>query len=483
MKYVFMILFAALCAECYAQNWSMFPPGRRLFYQPEGTMNLIELRQDSVYWNGTDSVFLFNAKAPVTDWQTCYNAMWSPDNWYGNQRMYFTGSHTDMQLYQDPLTTDPLYFSLSATVGSSWSIAVTDPFSPWDEVVFTLDSVGQMEIYGEQDSVRYYSLSVEPAATGAAAIDDVRIRLSKHHGLLTLYNWADIVQGVNCINCFTETTQVGYIQEADTAGVVIPDWSAYFQLQPGDVLEFSTYGYMGLGAFTRVITGVERSADSVVLHYTDDGVPERQVFYREVIEAMLEGADRQMHYGNGFANQSTLSTASDETMLYTAYAISIVIDDTLLSGQTLIRKVFSGEDQIDTVLCNVQLAELESIGYTFTTWLGLTSSYYCYPPYGCTGYYLADVILHSETDTSDDAAGNTAHIIVWPNPATQIIVLPAAEGGQDSYSIYNTAGQLVQQGETDAGTIDIGGIRNGLYIIQLEHEGNLLRGKFVKTGG
>jgi len=71
----------------------------------------------------------------------------------------------------------------------------------------------------------------------------------------------------------------------------------------------------------------------------------------------------------------------------------------------------------------------------------------------------------SLTDTSSDG------ISIENNPVING-TLNLNKSTNASYSISNINGQTVQSGTTNGNTIDVSGLNNGLYILQITNQGN-----------
>lgn len=70
-----------------------------------------------------------------------------------------------------------------------------------------------------------------------------------------------------------------------------------------------------------------------------------------------------------------------------------------------------------------------------------------------------------------------SNIKMYPNPTTGIVNIPDFEG---TVRIYDEAGKLVLSTFARKGTIDIGGVSNGIYILSLTNESGTHNTKIVK---
>ena len=72
----------------------------------------------------------------------------------------------------------------------------------------------------------------------------------------------------------------------------------------------------------------------------------------------------------------------------------------------------------------------------------------------------------------------TSHITVYPNPATDILYLKGLPCEEVDYAIFNAMGQKVAVGSTN-GSIPVGGMGKGIYLLQIKADKILFTDKFV----
>ncbi len=93
------------------------------------------------------------------------------------------------------------------------------------------------------------------------------------------------------------------------------------------------------------------------------------------------------------------------------------------------------------------------------------------------------VLATSEVHHSSDAEKG---LLLFPNPATNEITISSFGYGFNTYKIINLLGQTIVEGELASQqkvfkTIDLTGVTNGLYIIELKEEKNVVTSRFIKT--
>ncbi|MBP9797490.1 MAG: T9SS type A sorting domain-containing protein, partial [Chitinophagales bacterium] len=71
-------------------------------------------------------------------------------------------------------------------------------------------------------------------------------------------------------------------------------------------------------------------------------------------------------------------------------------------------------------------------------------------------------------------------LIVAPNPASKEISINAVLEGNYNYHIYSINGQTLGSGKLKDNSINIESLNSGVFILELENEKEILRGRFIK---
>jgi hypothetical protein len=82
-----------------------------------------------------------------------------------------------------------------------------------------------------------------------------------------------------------------------------------------------------------------------------------------------------------------------------------------------------------------------------------------------------------------DKVNNSLNISVYPNPATEKIMVVIPKGKNGSYiTIFNIEGQELFQQEINATStiIDVGGLKSGIYFVKVVGIKGIQLGKFIK---
>lgn len=85
------------------------------------------------------------------------------------------------------------------------------------------------------------------------------------------------------------------------------------------------------------------------------------------------------------------------------------------------------------------------------------------------------------TVTGIDEVANPFGLLIFPNPTTDQINIQTKSKQKFNFNIYNSLGQLVQKGiiESNATTIYINNLTNGIYSIELSADSKIERKRFI----
>ena len=76
--------------------------------------------------------------------------------------------------------------------------------------------------------------------------------------------------------------------------------------------------------------------------------------------------------------------------------------------------------------------------------------------------------------------GNTLELTLYPNPVTRLLTLEGIDFKGASLKITNVVGQVVLEKELRQSTIDFTSFSKGIYLIAIEKEGKIFKGKVMK---
>lgn len=471
LRILFTIIFLP-CIHMHAQNWELFPYGQRSFYLPDHYSNYFdELHADSMKLDAGVTTLYFNIKSPIPAFQACYDTLMKYNIVYTERPHMMISGHNQYLYY----ATEPLQFIDNIAVGGSWTVYNSSPLSDYDAVTYQLDSCVWQDVFGTYDSVRYFSLHVDPAPVGENAIDDAVIILSKQHGFLQYYSLEALSYPANCTECYLPIKLIGYISGADTAGTIIPKWSDYIKLQPGDYLKFHMYinneVFTDAYDFSQTIVSVDRYADSVVVKYISDaGLNQEIVYRRNQLRYMFESATNDIGW---LMDDYPIYPGPDNT--YLGISTDNSVDFYSIPSFPIFKRKFDLAYRQDTTTCEFLYPGEYSYTETYDTYRGLIG-FSSGDPTGMVESYLIGSILSGVTwgdyypvSTTDIYAQNQKlHII--PNPAAREISLSNTFNEETSYILFSASGQIVQSGSIRNNKINIENLTPGIYIIRIMND-------------
>lgn len=183
-----------------------------------------------------------------------------------------------------------------------------------------------------------------------------------------------------------------------------------------------------------------------------------------------------------------------QTKLYQDYncygnqLVNLVIDSvgtTLVGGLLNLRYAYCHIDQGDTLplLYPTSLKFTERLGYA-ENW---GPNAYCvtdipYSPLRCYSDDLLDIQNASDCSTilSTGSWNFSQPLKIFPNPAVNSLHITGLEIPQFAYRIFDCTGALRQQGYSGSETLNIQGLKPGVYILETEQESLRRHTRFVK---
>jgi hypothetical protein len=97
--------------------------------------------------------------------------------------------------------------------------------------------------------------------------------------------------------------------------------------------------------------------------------------------------------------------------------------------------------------------------------------------FGCTGADTSSVFF---VETGINKL-NTLAVDVYPNPTSNILNIVLPETGEVAVNIWSGTGQLMKQFNTFNREIQTHELAEGLYFLQIEHQGKIYQQRFLKT--
>jgi hypothetical protein len=89
-------------------------------------------------------------------------------------------------------------------------------------------------------------------------------------------------------------------------------------------------------------------------------------------------------------------------------------------------------------------------------------------------------IINSAEITTGTDNNSVTEPVLYPNPAKDKLYLKNSRTGESNVYVYDLQGNLVLNTVTDANSIDISGLKSGMYTVKVVNAGNVWIGKMVK---
>jgi hypothetical protein len=150
-----------------------------------------------------------------------------------------------------------------------------------------------------------------------------------------------------------------------------------------------------------------------------------------------------------------------------------------------ITKEFASNWRVSPDLCAVDYYWEGGIFSEYNTYMGLIGESNCSADFGCDGYYLVGSVLSGYAygnywPVTIDEISQGGELVIFPNPTSQYIQIDyKAENLR--FSISSLSGGIVLQGVLRDGKIDVSGLSNGMYVLQLQDDDIIRAGKFLKN--
>lgn len=90
-----------------------------------------------------------------------------------------------------------------------------------------------------------------------------------------------------------------------------------------------------------------------------------------------------------------------------------------------------------------------------------------------------DVYLSTSSELSVNEIHKNKEISIYPNPTSDVLNISGISSEKD-FKIYNSVGQMVNEGKTNNRTVNVQHLTKGVYFIQLYEKEDQIRLKFIK---
>ena len=230
------------------------------------------------------------------------------------------------------------------------------------------------------------------------------------------------------------------------------------------------------------ILSMEKYTDSIVVTFTREGVIDKKNYYREALEYCLQAPDNSIMYIPQSPFESTYINYANYTVGEIGYIAFVENYSPMIYSQ---ERILISNYLQDTLSCYIDGPSEWGGGFTFDTFRGLTGEFYG-SEFGVESTYLIGSIMGGIV-WGDVSPVNIVHalpqnklLIVAPNPASKEISINAVLEGNYNYHIYSINGQTLGSGKLKDNSINIESLNSGVFILELENEKEILRGRFIK---
>ena len=434
LRIIFILNICLISLNISAQNWELFPIKQLNHYRVDGdNPEIRSFQADSIVIRGESIVHLFRNYMNFSSecyWQNFdfFYYTYFYDDYFQIKSLEYVG---DSVFYNDPSSLD-FVFKPWAKPGEQWSL------SSHFNRKGTCISAGVMDILGEIDSVKIYTLQT--------AVEDVTFILSKIHGFIQFVPFDYFFMELPLEkSTFPTYYLLGTQSNTKTRGFKYPDFSDYFHLSVGDILFWRYNFYDHLDDKTHYyydsIPSSYISSDTVIYNihrdiYDISGkiIESRNIndkYYRILYENILK-APSKWYYIN-YEGSEELNVIDNFILYYTEN------DSAFTREARSIDCYFTGyNEESCQIVC---LTSDWDNRLSFSTIEGLTylkySFYYEQILLGSVinGVERGSIELPLGLETSD-----LLPVYVYPNPAKSVIYLNNQESGISRVELYNSLG-------------------------------------------
>lgn len=485
----------------HAQDWSLFPLGQRSYFQLTSDTGLAVVSQvmDSIKPDGTNNTLYFHRKQGPDSLNDCFQqalagAYWLPlpDSPFPMDSMTVQGDTA----YWFPAPGDGNFFFLPhVPVGQSWTVPpVLVPGE--QQTTFTCTGAQQETFLGVSDSVKTFSIST--SGSGAPPIDGFQFKLSKNHGLMEYLPFILTVPHGSWLPLKTYSL-IGIDDGSTSHGYVQPDFSDYFHLSAGDILQWEeNYVPFNISqpAWTLYqqdsITSALITPDSVVYTFQrttmDTSLAITQVMpgtnrlLREKL-SYLAGAPTNWYGIGGFSDGLW---ADWQLLAWRSGALQLIVEPG--SGDTISMYSFTSDaTSLDPEYCQFGIATDLYFSFTMDTRVGvinrcmeMTSSPDCWNLIGwrIDGVVTGDIKMAEGTTSMLDL--DHAAIAIVPNPAHDRLQIHGLAATGLCYTVLDPTGRELRSGRVQEGTVPLSGIGAGAYLVRLTYGNEARCFRFMK---
>lgn len=478
MKKITFLLLILISQLSYSQNWAPINFTEKFCYSSDDTLDIINhvLWVDSIDQDGDVQLFHLNKIAiPFQDGYGSEFLFNQPQFLLDDILIYPNGEWVFEDTFFLPIE-DIESFTLipNSEILDSWNFT--------DDITASISEVGTEILFGVVDSVKTIQLS-----------DNTEILLSKNYGIVQWKNQYQLI-GI----------------EGRNLGVLVPDFDDMFaKISPGDVICYNNGRWQadetvtGWNSSIRMdIETITRYDDSIVFH----------AYVRSNTDYFWK--DESAKSTNGY--EDIVIHKSRFTDVYPNDTLAVSWDLTPMDGiviSKLDKHKWGGIKKTQHLVENDWMDYMSVLTpceglYSYELCAGDYSDYLLVEhsvDYGFLEYFdsgfewggeetLVGIIDNGDTlgiiypvdmFVGNQEINSNSNVVVYPSPARENLYIHFQEAEDLKWSIFSISGQVVAQGtkenSIDNFEINIGHLPVGVFIIQLELNGQLIKKKFIKA--
>lgn len=486
-----IIFFLLSHTIAFSQDWALFPYGQKSMYLKQDTAHTFEvLVADSLQ----GETYYFNRKVDLPIDQDCINNVYA----YYYNGPYITVNDldsiietTDTTFFYCSYTDVPFIFLKHANPGDSWIIDSDVSSNVISAIEITCIEIGEEMVFATMDSIKKFQLNVPDDPD--SPINSYIITLSKNFGFIEFILPIDYLYNPSSIEILPYNL-IGFIKDSDTVGYNLPEWSEYFNLQPGDKLQWKNshvvYTIPTISYYEDSIIEVIRSVDSIKYIYNrkvldfDTGVYQQfglsTIFSKRKYEWMTVSPTNWF----SLSNVSIYSYFTNQSIWLNNTNYVQISDD--LNINNVVRFYHTYGAGFEPIIpCYVYEATDSYYSTTLNSFSGVTSFFSAFiwesMANQLIGFQIGDSIWGAqELPTTIFNISVESEINLYPNPASNNISLQISITHPWQYAIYNIQGQLIINGMLTENTISVSELTSGMYILEVRDNESVYRGKFIK---
>jgi hypothetical protein len=350
-------------------------------------------------------------------------------------------------------------------------------------ISFTCDSISELSIFGEIDSVKYFTIN---KGNPDPYLVKLKFVLSKNYGLIEFALLGELLNNKSVD--VPKVRLIGYEKDGLKYGRVTPQFEDFFHLSPGDELEW--YYYDRNWMFTHYspisfyydekITNVSNTVDGVI--YEVYRSAELDSWYPFQGELYFMKADYKPLFTNNTHNGSFSkdlpyfeNRSQDNNRLSIWYTEKQILNDSVSS----IAFKCPGS-AFDPTYCDLLFSE-QFYGFTVDTRFGVTKYWDGEITRTLIGatingryYELADPVLSiSEIEVPG--------IEVYPNPFYDKLNVQTGMKETLNYHVIDVSGNVLQSGKLEGNHLDFGNLKNGIYTLVINDKEKSISKRVLKV--